>query len=64
MPDRHEACATSHYWVRELAALGHEVRLIPPRYVKPYVRRSKTDAAAICEAVRRDKVPYRPPATA
>jgi transposase len=51
-----EACATAHYWGRELRALGHEVRLVPPRYVKAYVRRNKTDAAdaaALCEAVRR-----------
>ncbi len=51
-----EACATSHYWAREIAALGHEVRLMPPRYVKPYVKRNKNDAAdaqAICEAVTR-----------
>jgi transposase len=51
-----EACATSHYWARELAALGHEVRMMPARYVKPYVKRNKTDAAdaeAICEAVTR-----------
>jgi transposase len=51
-----EACATAHYWGRELRALGHEVRLLPPRYVKAYVRRNKTDAAdaaALCEAVRR-----------
>jgi transposase len=51
-----EACATAHYWGRELAAIGHEVRLIPPHYVKPYVRRNKSDradAAAICEAVGR-----------
>ena len=40
-----EACATSHYWAREIAALGHEVRLIPPAYVKPYVKRQKNDAA-------------------
>ncbi len=49
-----EACATAHHWARQIRALGHEVRLIPPAHVKPYVRRSKTDAAdaaAICEAV-------------
>jgi transposase len=51
-----EACGTAHYWGRELTALGHEVRLIPAAYVKPFVKRNKTDArdaAAICEAVRR-----------
>jgi transposase len=51
-----EACGTSHHWARELAALGHEVKLMPPVYVKPYVKRGKTDAAdaeAITEAVRR-----------
>ena len=51
-----EACATSHYWGRLLRSLGHEVRLVPPRYVKPYVKRNKTDAAdaaAICEACLR-----------
>jgi transposase len=51
-----EACATAHYWARRLTALGHAVRLIPPAYVKPYVRRGKTDAAdaaAICEALER-----------
>ena len=51
-----EACATAHYWAREIAALGHEVRLMPPAYVKAYLRRQKNDAAdaeAICEAVRR-----------
>src|SRR2546426_9476813 len=51
-----EACASSHHWSRELKALGHTVRLMPPAYVKPYVKRQKNDAAdaeAICEAVRR-----------
>jgi transposase len=51
-----EACATAHHWARELKALGHEVRLMPPSYVKPYVKRQKNDmadAAAICEAVTR-----------
>src|SRR5262252_6882660 len=51
-----EACATAHYWARELTALGHTVKLMPPSYVKAYVKRNKNDAAdaeAICEAVRR-----------
>lgn len=51
-----EACASSHHWARELIALGHEVRLMPAQYVKPYVKRGKNDAAdaeAICEAVTR-----------
>ena len=51
-----EACASSHHWSRELQALGHIVRLMPPAYVKPYVKRQKndaTDAEAICEAVTR-----------
>ncbi|MGE7468562.1 IS110 family transposase [Bosea sp. NPDC003192] len=51
-----EACATAHYWARELIKLGHQVRLMPPSYVKPYVKRQKNDAAdaeAICEAVTR-----------
>jgi transposase len=51
-----EACASSHHWSRELQALGHAVRLMPPAYVKPYVKRHKNDAAdaeAICEAVTR-----------
>src|ERR671922_2375476 len=51
-----EACASSHYWSRELQALGHTVRLMPPTYVKPYVKRQKNDMAdaeAICEAVMR-----------
>jgi transposase len=51
-----EACSTAHFWARELAALGHEVRLMPAAYVKPYVKRSKSDALdaeGICEAVTR-----------
>jgi transposase len=51
-----EACATAHHWARELTKLGHEVRLMPARYVRPYVKRHKNDAAdaeAICEAVTR-----------
>ena len=51
-----EACATAHHWARQLIGLGHEVRLMPPCYVKPYVKRNKNDAAdaeAICEAVTR-----------
>lgn len=51
-----EACGTSHHWARELTELGHEVRLMPPSYVKPYVKRGKNDAVdaeAICEDVTR-----------
>jgi transposase len=51
-----EACGSAHHWAREIQALGHDVRLMPAQYVKPYVKRNKTDAAdaeAICEAVRR-----------
>jgi transposase len=51
-----EACASAHHWSRQLQALGHTVRLMPPAYVKPYVKRHKndaTDAEAICEAVTR-----------
>ena len=51
-----EACGTSHYWAREIARFGHEVRLMPANYVKPYVKRGKSDAndaEAICEAVTR-----------
>ena len=54
-----EACATAHYWAREIAALGHQVRLMPPSYV----RRQKNDAAdaeAICEAVRRPTMRFVP----
>ena len=57
-----EACASAHHWTRELIALGHEVRLIPPAFVKPYVKRGKTDAAdaeAICEAVTRPTTRFR-----
>jgi transposase len=62
-----EACATSHYWARELAALGHEVRLMPARYVKAYVKRNKNDAAdaeAICEAAVRPTMRFVPIKTA
>ncbi|MCK0172073.1 IS110 family transposase [Aliiroseovarius sp. S1123] len=58
-----EACATSHFWARQIAALGHDVRLIPPSYVKPYVKRQKNDAAdaeAICEAVTRPSMRFVP----
>lgn len=62
-----EACASSHYWAREIAALGHDVRMIPPIYVKAYVKRNKTDAAdaeAICEAVTRPSMRFVPIKTA
>lgn len=58
-----EACATAHYWARAIAALGHEVRLMPPQYVKAYVKRNKNDAAdaeAICEAVLRPSMRFVP----
>ena len=58
-----EACATSHQWARELRKLGHDVRLMPPSYVKAYVKRGKNDAAdaaAICEAVRRPSMRFVP----
>lgn len=58
-----EACGTANHWARELAALGHTVRLIPPAYAKPYVRRNKNDAAdaaAICEAVSRPSMRFVP----
>ena len=56
-----EACASAHHWSRELQALGHSVRLMPPAYVKPYVKRHKndaTDAEAICEAVTRPNMRF------
>src|SRR5215218_4382912 len=51
-----EACGSAHHWAREISRLGHAVRLIPPAYVKPFVKRQKNDAAdaeAICEAAQR-----------
>ena len=62
-----EACATGHYWARELGALGHEVRLMPAQYVKAYIKRNKHDAAdaeAICEAVGRPTMRFVPVKTA
>jgi transposase len=58
-----EACATAHFWARELTALGHDVRLMPAQYVKAYVKRGKNDAAdaaAICEAVSRPSMRFVP----
>lgn len=58
-----EACATAHHWARTLIEAGHEVRLIPPSYIKPYLRRQKNDAAdaaAICEAVTRPSMRFVP----
>ena len=62
-----EACASAHHWARELTSLGHEVKLMPPGYVKPYVKRGKNDAAdaeAICEAVTRPNMRFVPIKTA
>jgi transposase len=61
-----EACGGAHFWARELERLGHTVRLMPPRYVKPYVKRGKTDASdaeAICEAVTRPTMRFVPAKT-
>ena len=58
-----ESCASAHYWARELQALGHKVRLIPPQYVRPFVKTNKNDAAdaeAICEAVTRPTMRFAP----
>lgn len=62
-----EACASSHYWAREIAALGHETKLIPPAYVKPFVKRQKNDMAdaeAICEAALRPTMRFVTPKSA
>src|SRR6195952_1835214 len=61
-----EACASSYHGSRELQTLGHTVRLMPPAYVKPYVKRQKNDAAdgeAFCEAVTRANMRFLPPKT-
>ncbi|WP_288036933.1 IS110 family transposase [Acidiphilium sp.] len=58
-----EACGSAHYWARELAAMGHQIRLMPPAYTKPYVKRGKndaTDAEAICEAMSRPGMRFLP----
>ena len=58
-----EACAGAHYWAREIAKLGHHVRLIAPAYVKPFIKRQKSDAAdaeAICEAAQRPSMRFVP----
>jgi transposase len=62
-----EACAGGHYWAREIGALGHEIRLIPPAYVKPFVKRQKNDMAdaeAICEAALRPTMRFVTPKSA
>jgi transposase len=59
-----EACATAHYWARELGALGHEVRLMPAQYVKAYNKHDAADAEAICEAVGRPTMRFVPVKTA
>ncbi len=61
-----EACATAHFWAREIGALDHEVRLVPPAYVKPFVKRQKNDAAdaeAIAEAASRPTMRFVAPKT-
>jgi transposase len=61
-----EACATSQCWAREISKFGHDIRLIPPANVKPFVRRGKSDAAdaeAICEAVARPNMRFVEPKT-
>ena len=58
---RSRACGGAHHWAREIASLGHEVKLIPPAYVKPFVKRNKNDAVdaeAICEAAQRPSMRY------
>src|SRR5262245_61430234 len=58
-----EACGSAHYWASEIVKLGHTVKLMPPKYVKAYVKRGKTDAgdaAAICEAVTRPSMSFVP----
>ena len=61
--ERFRDCAGSHYWAREIGKLGHTMRLIPPAYVKPFVKRQKNDAAdaeAICEAAQRPSMRFVP----
>ena len=56
-----EACGSAHHWARELIKLGHDARMMPPAYIKPYVRRQKNDAAdaaGICEAVTRPSMRF------
>ena len=58
-----EACNSAHHWAREISSFGHDVRLMPPQYVQPYVKRHKNDAAdaeAICEAVTRPSMRFVP----
>ena len=61
-----EACGSAHHWARELRRFGHDVRLMPPQYVRPYVKTNKHDAAdaeAICEAVQRPSMRFVPERT-